>query len=174
MATIKARFPVWKAEDAECGVSLGRMMSVSVAPTYEQTSRLGGSKLIFTGATVSLNTTHLPMTAYKEMFDAGTENGSKLADKVLCGKRGAFLYITGELIDGEPLWVLHELKSVQFVPPAESAVTKGAQVSFTSPSITGEAKEVGNVWRVRQYFGTAAAAIAKLKEQAGWNEQSNL
>lgn len=168
MATIKARLPVWKAENAECGVSLGRMMSVSVAPTYEQTSRLGGSKLIFTGAAVSLNTTHLPMTAYKAMFDTGTEKSNELADKVICGKRGAFFYITGELIDGAPLWVFHKLNSVQFIPPAESAVTKGVQVSFTTLSLTGEAREVNGTWRSRQYFTTAAAAVAELKEQAGW------
>ncbi len=170
MATIKARLPVWKAEDSEKGVSLGGMMSVSVAPTYEQTSRLGGNKLIFTGAAVSLNTSHLPLEAYKAMFDAATENDGEIADKIICGKRGAFFYITGELINGVPLWVLHKLNSVQFIPPSESAVTKGTQVSFTTPSLTGETRETGNTWRTRQYFTTAAQAITELKEQAGWNE----
>lgn len=158
MATIKARLPVWIPTNG-AAVALGGMMSVSVAPIYEKTSALGGGKLIFKGATVSLNTTHLPTAAYSAMFNADDTTDGELVDGPVCGAKGTLAYITGEQVGNVRSWIVHEIYGVQFIPPADSAVTCGERVTFTTPSLTGEVEESGSVWRKRSFFATESEAL---------------
>lgn len=158
MATIKARLPVWIPTDG-AAVSLGGMMSVSVAPIYEKTSALGGGRLIFKGATISLNTTHLPTAAYSAMFNADGTTDGELIDGPACGAKGTLIYLTGEQAENVCSWTVHEIYGVQFIPPADSAVTCGERVTFTTPSLTGEVEESGSAWRKRSFFATESEAL---------------
>lgn len=145
MATIKARYPTWFPQQPaigglayDNGVRVGKMMSVSISPEFEQVSALGGGGSVFKRAGVALNTSCLPLAAYKAMF-GGSGAAGELIDPTYSAARGGFGYITGELEDGCSFWRVHFLRDVVFVPPNESAVTLNGQVTFTTPSISGAA-----------------------------------
>lgn len=170
MATIKARYPTWFPQEPaigglmySSGVCLGKMISVSVSPEYQQASALGGGRRIFISAAVALNTSQLTFEAYKSMFGGAGANG-ELSDLLGISKRGGLAYITGEQEDGHRFWRVHLLRDVIFIPPSESAVTFNGQVTFTTPSLSGTAwpDYIAGKWRERKDFNALAVAEAAL------------
>lgn len=171
MAVIAARYPVFapitavndgtNATTYGTGVVLGKLINTSVSPTYVRCSQLAGYKQIFDSATIALNTTHLPTAAYETMF------GDYGATEV--GTEGGFGFVRGEIVDGERTFTVVWIKRAVFSPPAESAVTKGANgYNFATLSVVGVAYDDGSgEWREKASYSSAAEAVAALKVKAG-------
>ena len=161
MPTIKARYPTWFPQLPSigglkyyAGVRLGKMISVSVSPEYQQASALGGNRRIFSSAAVALNISSLTLEAFESMFGSKDTGDDELSDALSVSKRGGLAYITGEQVDGRRFWRVHLLRDVTFIPPSESAVTYNGQVTFTTPSISGTAwpDYMAGKWRERKDF----------------------
>lgn len=186
MAQYKAKMPIFAPIKTEPdgasatydkGVVLGKMISVNLTPNYNEASLHGDDALSeyekeFKDLDVTLNTTTLPAAAYASMFGStvtdtqGKESiKSNINDEA---KYGGLGFVIGEKVDGVSKYWLIWLPKVKFTPPGGSYQTKGDNITWGTPSISGKgtADNLGD-WRNMDAFATESEAIAALKTKAG-------
>ncbi len=166
MAVDRALFPTFKPSQLGIGVVLGKLMNVSVAENFTQLSALNDYRGIFNYAAVTLGSTYFSAQAYYKAFGAYVKD-NKIIDQPIMGVPGSFGYIVRTTEDGMKKWCVVWIESVTFMPPPESAITKSSATTFTTPSITGIARENGKGWRKKVFFDTAEEAKSYLKREAG-------
>jgi hypothetical protein len=181
MPSIQVSHPVFAPIAVECneketvylpGVKIGNMVTVSTAENFLPVPAFAGGGAVFKNATVAVNTTSIPLLAYKIMFGMKI-NGNILKDPPRVGVWGGFGYVEGninEKCDYEV--VVTWIKRCNFTPPPVSRVSKfNGKVTLTTPSFTGQALLDGcSEWRERYIFETAAEAIRFLNFKAGISE----
>ncbi|MBQ3603949.1 MAG: major tail protein [Clostridia bacterium] len=180
MAQYKACFPIIaKLKDDGTysdAVILGKMIKTDVSPKTTEGKLYGDDSIAedvkeATGADVTLNTTTIPSKAYPILF--GTTVGEDGTEDYSTDDNGSYVgygYVTGEIVNNKSSYKLTWLPKVKFALPPESVETKGENITFTTPSISGFAYPTGekNRWRQRKPFSTAAEAIAALKTLANY------
>ncbi len=176
MATDRAAYPVFSpiVEESQNGkpprygngAVIGKLMNVSTAPNYTVCSALAKYKHRFEYAIVTLGTTEIPTMAAVTMFGYKL-NANTLTEPLVTGISGGFGYIKRERIDGQIKYCVPWLYNVTFTPPSDSAITKGATTTFTTPSLTGTALSEAPSWREFFYFDSFEEAKAFLKCKAG-------
>lgn len=176
MATIGASYPVFTPiikestlnKDAVygAGVVIGKMMNVSTTENFTVGTMLTNYKHRFEYAVVTLGTSEIPIAAGVIMFGY-KQNENTISDPIMTGIPGAFGYIEKKIINGKKKYIAWWIRRVVFTPPSQSAVTKGDNISFTTPSITGTAIKEGKTWRDRSDFNSLAEAKNYLKRKAG-------
>lgn len=176
MATDRAAYPVFspiikasgdkKPPRYGNGVVIGKLMNVSTAASYTVASELAKYKHRFEYAAVTLGTTEIPTLAAIAMFGY-EQNANVLSEPVMTGIAGGFGYIRRERIDGVIKYCVPWIYNVTFTPPSDSAITKGATATFTTPSVTGTAVSEFPKWRELFYFETFSEAKAFLNCKAG-------
>ena len=161
-------------------VILGKMIKTDVTPKSTEAKLYGDDGIAedvreATGADVVLNTTTIPSAAYPTLF--GTTISEDSTENYSTNDNGSFVgygYVTGEIVNNKTTYKATWLPKVKFELPPESVETKGENITFTTPSISGAAYPNGdkNLWRTRKTFDNAADAIAEIKKLANYTAPS--
>lgn len=164
----------------EEGMILAKMMSCTVTPTQNKVEVYGDDDVAeqdnsVTGAGVTLNTTYLPTKPAAYMFGSEYKEATETDPEQLISKDSdeapevAYGYIDGHKQDGKKKFRVRIIPRVVFNQPAETSNTKGNTVTFSTPSISGNAKvdPVTGEWKHDYFFATVKEAIDYLKNITG-------
>ncbi|MBR6293029.1 MAG: major tail protein [Lachnospiraceae bacterium] len=154
------------------GFRYSHAVNVNIDPQYAEASLYGDDVQVeyekdFTSAQVSLGTTSTPIKAADVMFGHEVDYEEK---KVLYKSTDEANYVgvgvTGvEKVDGESVYVALIVLCAKFADSADAYNTKGEQLQFNTPSITGKAiaaDDDGN-WKERKLFTKAEDADAYVR-----------
>ena len=137
--------------------SIGVLKTVSVAPNLYSLTQLAGGGSQVLNATVSVTVESIPTAARNALFPNNSQSNSPCR----------FLWIEAGLQDGLIKYDVHELHSVVFDLPAESAVAKndGSTTAVTT-SLTGTAfVDELDEWQTVTTFGSLDSAKAYVDGQ---------
>jgi phi13 family phage major tail protein len=189
MATYMAKYPVIAPITAETegaaptygtGMKIGDLISVQATVNNNEAPLYGDDALSeyiaeFRDLDVTLGVTSLPAAAYTAMFGstvdtagqdtvAGTIHSNVDDNAAYLG----FGFIKTEMIHNERTYWTVWISKVKFAAIGEDVETKGENVTWKTPSLTGKGTKGGDGdWRVLTPYTTEAAAIAALKAKAG-------
>ncbi|MBE5875649.1 MAG: hypothetical protein E7290_02025 [Lachnospiraceae bacterium] len=153
----------------KCGTAVG----TDVDPQYGEAKVYGDNKLVidhseFKFANVKLQVTQLPLKAANVMFGHTVDEAtSKVVykDSDTANFVGYGFYASEIDDDGEKKYIAAVLPKVKFKDTADSYETKGENITFKTPSLTGVASsDKDGEWRVKQWFKTEDEAIAFIKD----------
>lgn len=158
----------------DAGGFIGKLMTISVTPTIAKAELYGDDETAekvseTVKAAVSVGVTALPWDIGSKMFgyevkgeDGAKEIVNKIDDE---SAEGRFCYCYGELIDGKKHFYVVELPRTTFDLPADSVTTRGTSITFSTPTLAGEAvPDPTGKWRHIHECANFAEAKAKLKE----------
>ena len=147
----------------------GKAIGITVTPSYAEGGLYGDDAQAeydkeFRYADVVLNTTTLPKEAHEKMFGHGTEETDvvvyKLDDEA---KYVGMAWISVEKVDGKTSFVANFLPRVKFAEPAGDYSTKGENIEYKTPSISGRAvANTEGVWKKTKSCETEAEAITHI------------
>lgn len=158
------------------GFQVGEGMTTQIQPQYAEGSLNGDNrrvkyKKVFKNANVTLGVTTLPKNAQSVMFGrtAGKDGEVVSTSKDVSKYVGLGLYATEE--DGSSdtekytaVWLF----KVKFDDPGDDFETRGDNIVFKTPSLSGSAETLADGrWRVKKQFDTEAEAVTWLKTKAG-------
>lgn len=140
------------------GAALGKAIGIDITPSYAEGS-LNADNMqaeydkVFAYADVSLNTSTIPISFQQTLF------GHTVAEKKVTFKStdqsayvGFGFYVT-EVVDGALSYVATWLHKVKFSEPAESYATKGENIEYKTPTITGRALPISTGdWKETEAF----------------------
>lgn len=151
MAYIGLAAPVIAKRDSDGtysdGFRCGKAVETSITPQYAEGSLFGDNTKAeydkeFKYADVSLGTTSLPVEAHKVMFghEVADENDGTITFKATdeAGYVGFGFYVT-EKVDGKKRYVACWLPKCKFSEGADTFKTKGDNVEYQTPTISGQA-----------------------------------
>ena len=161
------------------GFRMGKAVDVNINVNWNE-AQLPGDNVIaetakeFKNGTIDLGITTIPVTAYSSVFghevNTDAETGViTIVDKTddVPGYVGVGL-VKQEIVDGVKSHIAMWLKKCLFTETGESATTKGENISFQTPKLSGVVMALDDKsWRERKIFKTEAEAIAYINEQAG-------
>lgn len=157
------------------GFTCGEAIEVTINPQYAEGSLFGDDRKVayakeFKNADVTLNTTTLPIAAHSVMFghtvDAEKKNIKDSATDT-ANYVGFGIYVP-EDVGGVKKYVAMWLYKAKFTEGQESYKTKGDNIEFQTPSISGQAVGLSNgEWREREICDTEEAAQTWLDGKAG-------
>lgn len=179
MAYIGLRKPIMAARkgyrDYETPFAFGKAIGLTVTPNYAEGSLHADDAQSeydkeFTSADVSLNTDTIPIVARTSVFGHKMNeqeivfNADDEAGYVGCG------WISVEKIDGKRKFTGNFLPKVKFSEPSEEYATKGENIEYKTPSISGKSltEEEDGDWKYVQAFETATEALAYIYEKMGY------
>ncbi len=168
------------------GFVCGKAIGVEISPQYSEGSLYGDDVLAeydkeFKYADITLNTTTIPKQAHEVMFghtytEAAT--GETPAPETITDKTSdeagevGFGVCVAEKVDGERKFVAMWMPKAKFTEGNESYSTKGDNIEYKTPSITGRASgDTDKMWRSRTIHATEEEAYAWLKKQANITAQ---
>lgn len=151
----------------ETPIQLGKAIGVNVNPNYAEGSLYADDEQAeydkeFTYADVTLNTSTIPIEASEAMFghmanekDTGlTFNKDDQAEYVGVG------WISQEKVDGKRKFIGNFLVKAKFTEPSEEYATKGENIEYKTPSISGRATTDENGdWKKIEKCDTAEKAL---------------
>lgn len=157
------------------GENVGYAIGIEITPNFAEGSLYGDNRQCeyakeFNYAEVSLNTSTIPITLQQTMF------GHTVAEKAVTFKGGdqsayvGFGFYVTESVDGKLSYVATWLKKVKFSEPSESYTTKGENIEYQTPTITGRALTLSTgEWKETEVFDTEEEAKSFLasKYQGG-------
>lgn len=159
-------------EGAACGKAIG----IDITPQYAEGSLYGDDVQCeydkeFKYADITLNTTTIPVAMQTVMFGhTATEENVKFNSNDQNDYVGTGFYVS-EKIDGKRKYTAIWLYKVKFSEPSESYKTKGDNIEYQTPSITGRAMPLENGdWKETEIFETATQALEWINEKAGISE----
>lgn len=164
------------------GFRCGSAMKIDIDPQYNK-AQLPGDNTIqesvteFKLANVTLNTTHIPIEAAATVFGhevVETEKGKRVIYRASDRQNyiGMGIYVD-EMKEGVTTYSAMWMPKVKFSESTESYETKGDNLTFKTPSISGEALVTKDkIWKIVESFETEAEAILWLEEKAGIKAQS--
>lgn len=171
----------WTADNTYTAASAfkcGKLVGTSVTPNHSNASlyaddALGEYADEFVDADVTLNTDRLPVEAASVMFghtvsgSSGSETVTHSSDDV--SPYVGYGFIVRKSEDNVTKYQACVLCKVKFSDGAESFATKGNQITFATPSITGKAlAQADKKWKVvSPSFTDSADAVAWIKTQFG-------
>lgn len=160
----------------EKGFVCGKAIGVDIDPQYAEGSLEGDNGTAeydkeFTSANLTLNTTTLPIQAHEVMF-GHTVTEDTITDKVTDESNyvGFGIYVS-EKVNGQKKYVAIWIYKAKFAEGKESYKTKGKNIEYQTPSISGQAIGINNgEWRERKILDTEEEANDWLKEKANITE----
>lgn len=157
------------------GFICGKAIEVTINPQYAEGSLYGDDVKAeydkeFKYADITLNTTTLPFEAHEIMFghtvDSEKKNIKDSADDEQ-SYVGFGVYVP-EKVDNKKKYIAMWIFKTKFSEGQETYRTKGDNIEYQTPSITGQAVAIdGGDWREREIFETAKEAQEWLKVKAG-------
>lgn len=160
------------------GFECGEAMEMSINPQYAEGSLYANDQLSeydkeFKYADVTLRTNTLPVQAHNNMFghtveEDATDNTS-ISDKVTDDSNyvGFGIYVK-EKVKSEMTYIAMWLYKVKFAEGQEDYKTKGDNIEYQTPSMSGKAMGIEDgKWRERKIFKTRKEAQDWLDEMAG-------
>lgn len=157
------------------GFICGKAIGIDIDPQYAEGSLYGDNATAeydkeFTQANITLNTTTLPAESANTMFGHEVKAETKeVVSKVSDSPNyvGVGVYVT-EKVDGKRTFVAIWLYKTKFSEGKTSFKTKGNNIEYQTPSISGQAVGIGSgEWKETKTFDTEDEALAWLKEKAG-------
>lgn len=158
------------------GFTCGKAVGIDIDPQYAEGSLYGDNGTAeydkeFKNANITLNTTTLPIEAHEVMFGhvVTKEGKSSIKDKTTDESNyvGIGFYVS-EKVDGAKKYVAMWVYKSKFAEGKESYKTKGENIEYQTPSISGQAVGLDNYdWRDREIFATEKEADDWIKEKAG-------
>ena len=161
------------SEPFACGKAIG----ITVTPSYAEASLYADDIQAeydkeFNYADVTLNTSALPIQAHKEMFghtiggDSETEINYNTNDEQNYVGMG---WVSSEKVDGKRKYVGNFLCKTKFSEPTEDYSTKGENIEYKTPSISGRALALDNGdWKKADSFETEREALAYVYKKFGY------
>lgn len=162
------------------GFVCGKAIAIDITPQYAEGSLYADngvdeSDKEFISATISLETNTLPSNAHSVLFgnthaqktetepEQITEKGGDMQNEV------GFGVVIGEKVNGAKKYVAMWMPRCKFATDAESYKTKGENIEYQTPKVSGKAyaDQTTDEWRVRTIHDTEAAAYSWLKGKAG-------
>lgn len=154
------------------GFKCGKAVGTNVTPQYNNAKLYGDNRLVeevneFKNADVTLDVTELPLVAAEVMFGHAVDKEQK---KITYKTSDTANYVgygfyASELIDGKTTYIAAILVKVKFAESAEGYNTKGENIEFKSPALTGTGMaNEKNEWKIKQTFDTEEEAVAFIKE----------
>ena len=152
----------------------GKAVGVTVTPNYAEASQYGDDGKAeydkeFTDADVTLNTTTLPIAAHQKLF------GHTVAEKNVKFNADdqnndvGMAWITVEKVDGKRKFISNLLPKVKFSDPSEDYSTRGENIEYKTPSISGKASALDNgLWKETEEHDTVTAALAWIYGKFGY------
>lgn len=191
MATYDVLYPVFAKMTAEStsgntyatGKFIGKQRTLTVTPNMAKATLSGdGTETAeeieeISSAEINLETTFIPKDVHNDMFgstytEATTGDNAtpaKIVDKDSDSPNyGGFGCVIKTIENGVREYMLMWLNKAKFSLPAETATTKGNNVTFGTPQLKGTAiPDISGEWRSKTYYATLAEAFAALKTKAG-------
>lgn len=160
------------------GFQFGHAVGTSVSPQYNEANLYGDNQLQETAkefkyADVSIETTHMPIQAAETMFGHKVDEAT---NKVTYSTGDNANYVgygfyVNEKVDGVTKYVAAVLPKTLFAEAEESYTTKGENLEFKTPSVSGKAMALEDgTWKVKQSFDNEAAAVEFIKEYLNISE----
>lgn len=161
------------------GFVCGKAISTDIEPQYSEGSLFGDNSQAeydneFKSANITLGTTTLPIAAEKTLYGHEvSEDNKEVTDAA--GDEANYVGMgvaTQEKVDGTNKYVAMWIYKVKFQGSKESFKTKGDNIEYQTPSISGKAIALDadakgkKKWRSRKIFETEAEAITWLKTKA--------
>lgn len=154
------------------GFQFGHAVGTSVSPQYNEANLYGDNQLQETAkefkyADTSIETTHMPIQAAATMFGHTVDTAT---NEVTYSTSDSANYVgygfyVAEKVDGVVKYVAAILPKTLFAEAEESYTTKGENLEFKTPSVSGKAMalETG-VWKVKKTFSSEDEAVNFIKE----------
>lgn len=152
------------------GFKCGKAMAVNIQPNYSEAKLYADNQLSeyvkeFKDGTMTLGTDRLPKEANSVCFGhESAKNGTiyKTGDSANFVGVG---FCVKEMLDGVPRFVAIIVYKVKFGENAEDYTTKGENIEFKTPSISGTIAGLSStVWKENKIFDTEEEAEAWIKE----------
>ena len=147
------------------GFKYSHAVQFQINPNYAEASLYGDDaqqeyEKQFINAGITLGTTGTPLKAASTMFGHQVDFATDEANYVGMGITGV------EKVDGVTQYIALIILCAKFADSAESYQTKGDQLQFNTPSITGSAIVANDEgeWKITEIFDTEAEAVAFVKE----------
>lgn len=147
----------------------GKAIGITITPSYAEGGLYGDDAQAeydkeFRYADVSLNTTTLPKEAHEKMFGHKTEETDIVVHNVddEAGYVG-MAWISLEKVDGKTSYVANFLPKVKFAEPAGDYATKGENIEYKTPTITGRAlANDEGVWKKTKTCTSESEAVTQI------------
>jgi phi13 family phage major tail protein len=159
------------SEAFQCGEAIG----TSIDPQYAEGKQYGDNRLveqvkIFREADLTLDVTRLPLVAETVMFghhvDAETGKVTyKASDR---SNYVGYGFVITEIEGGEQTHTAAFIPKAKFEVGQESYSTRGENIEFQNPSLSGKAFALPNEeWRIKQTFDTYEEAVLYVAGKLG-------
>ncbi len=159
-----------KTKKYENGFKCGKAMNVNIAPNYNEGKLFADNQLAenvkeFKDGTMTLGTDRLPKEAESVCFGHDVKE-----DRVVYKTGDSANYVgvgfyVDEMLDGVKRYVAIVVYKVKFSENAEDYTTKGENIEFKTPSISGTISGLSSTeWKERNVFDTEEEAEAWIKE----------
>lgn len=157
------------------GFTCGKAIEVTINPQYAEGSLFADNVKSeydkeFKWADITLNTDTLPIAAHTVMFGhTVTEDEATIEDKSddEANYVGFGIY-AHEKVSGKKKYVAIWIHKVKFTEGQESYKTKGDNIEYQTPGISGQAVAISNKkWRTRKVFDTEQDARDWIDTMAG-------
>lgn len=160
----------------------GEAVTTSVTPKFSEGSLLADNKEVenvkeFKNAAVNIGVTQLPKIAAKTMLGhAVEEDGTEVSNTEDSTGYVGYGFITAEMEAGKKKYRACLLLKVKFAEGEESYETKGDNITFKTPSLSGTAiGDEDGTWRIKSpKFDTEEEADKWIQVQIGALEKCGL
>lgn len=153
-------------------VTIGKMIEITVKPNYKEASVYADDGIAeqireFDSAEVTLNIDEIAIDAAVEIFGLKKSELKKYTavfvteDGSTDSNYGTYGFIYASIKDGTTSYNVYMLHRVKFELPEDKIQTKGENITFSTPTISGKAyMDKDGKWRTR-VFGLETLADAK-------------
>lgn len=177
MAYLGLRRPIF-AEIKDDGsydtpVVCGKAIGLTVTPNYAEASLYGDDRQAeydkeFTYADVTLNTTTLPLAVHKTLFGHTVTDKNVKFNTDDQNKNVGAAWVSVEKVDGVRKFISNFLFKTKFSDPSEDYSTKGENIEYKTPSISGRATAFDNGdWKETEEHDTEEAAYRWIYDKFG-------
>ncbi len=173
MAYVGLRKPIIAVMQPEGGYgepfACGKAIGITVTPSFAEASLYADDIQAeydkeFKYADVTMNTSTLPLEAHERMFGHKIGGNSESEINYNANDEQSYVgmgWISSEKIDGKRKYVGNFLNKAKFSEPSEDYSTKGDNIEYKTPSISGRALALDNGdWKKADSFETEKEAVA--------------
>lgn len=158
------------------GFKCGAAVETNVNPQYNEANLYGDNQLQETAkefkyADVTLGVTHLPIQTADVMFGHTVKDNNITYKTSDVANYVGYGFYASERVAGKTKYIAAVLPKVLFAEAEDSYTTKGDNIEFKTPSLTGRAMAVSNgTWREKETFETEEEAVTWIKTKLNITE----
>lgn len=144
-----------KTEKYSNGFRCGKAISTAITPNYSNQSLYADNSEAervdeFVNASVTVGTDRLPSVAAPIMFGHKVTNGEEVSSSEDAGAYVGYGFYVSKMEDGVKSYTAVVLHKVKFTEGEESYQTKGDQITFQTPNLSGSATSLSSgIWRTK-------------------------